>query len=257
MTDSARFTWTVLLPVKVLARAKSRLAVLAGDRRRDLALALASDTVTAVLACPEVARVVVVTSDPVAGPLLAALGAVVVADEPADRLHRLDSLGAPGPLDGVGAAPGLANVPGPADIPGLGVQDLLNAALRHGAAVAARRWPGTGLAALTADLPAMSPVELGAALRAAGAVPGRAAFVPDAAGVGTTLYAVPPGGEFLPLFGGASRARHAAAGATELGPAGMTGLRRDVDTPDDLREALALGVGPFTRAVAADLFTDV
>jgi 2-phospho-L-lactate guanylyltransferase (CobY/MobA/RfbA family) len=37
----------------------------------------------------------------------------------------------------------------------------------------------------------------------------------------------------------------------------MTGLRRDVDTPDDLREALALGVGPFTRAVAADLFTDV
>ncbi|MGH3290303.1 MAG: 2-phospho-L-lactate guanylyltransferase, partial [Trebonia sp.] len=119
------------------------------------------------------------------------------------------------------------------------------------------RWPGTGLAALTADLPALSPAELAAALRAAGAVPGGAAFVPDAAGVGTTLYAVRPGGEFLPLFGGASRARHAAAGATELGLAGMTGLRRDVDTPDDLREALAIGVGPFTRAVAADLFTDV
>ena len=250
MTYSARFSWTVLLPVKVLARAKSRLAVLAGDRRRELALALASDTVTAVLGCPEVTRVVVVTSDPVAGPLLAALGAIVVADEPADRARRLDTPGAPGPLDG-------ASLPGPADIPGLGVQDLLNAALRHGAAVAARRWPGTGLAALTADLPAMSPAELAAALRAAGAAPGGAAFVPDAAGVGTTLYAVPPGGEFLPLFGGASRARHAAAGATELCLAGMTGLRRDVDTPDDLREALALGVGPFTRAVAADLFTDV
>ena len=67
MTDSARFSWTVLLPVKVLARAKSRLAVLAGDRRRELALALAPDTVAAVLACPEVARVLVVTSDPVAG----------------------------------------------------------------------------------------------------------------------------------------------------------------------------------------------
>ncbi len=239
MTHSARFSWTVLLPVKVLARAKSRLAVLAGDRRRDLALALASDTVTAVLACPAVARVVVVTSDPVAGPLLAALGAIVVADEPADLADRL------GPPD---VTPSLGD---------LGVQDLLNAALRHGAAVAARRWPGTGLAALTADLPAMSPAELAAALRAAGTAPGGAAFVPDAAGVGTTLYAVPPGGEFLPLFGGASRARHAAAGATELGLAGMTGLRRDVDTPDDLREALALGVGPFTRAVAADLFTDV
>jgi len=251
MTYSARFSWTVLLPVKVLARAKSRLAVLAGDRRRELALALASDTVTAVLGCPEVARVVVVTSDPVAGPLLAGLGAIVVADEPADRSDRpdrSDRLGMPGTLDGAGPAPLLGD---------LGVQDLLNAALRHGAAVAERRWPGTGLAALTADLPAMSPAELATALRAAGSAPGAAAFVPDAAGVGTTLYAVPPGGEFLPLFGGASRARHAAAGATELGLAGVTGLRRDVDTPDDLREALALGVGPFTRAVAADLFTDV
>jgi 2-phospho-L-lactate/phosphoenolpyruvate guanylyltransferase len=235
MTDSARFSWTVLLPVKVLARAKSRLAVLAGDRRRELALALAADTVAAVLACPAVARVVVVTSDPVAGPLLAALGAVVVPDEPAGRgvTDSTNSLG------------------------DLGPQDQLNAALRHGAAVAARRWPGTGLAALTADLPAMSPAELATALREAGTALGGAAFMPDAAGVGTTLYAVAPGGEFLPQFGGASRARHAAAGATELCLGGMTGLRRDVDTPDDLREALALGVGPFTRAVAADLFTDV
>ena len=239
MTHSARFSWTVLLPVKVLARAKSRLAVLAGDRRRDLALALASDTVTAVLACPAVARVVVVTSDPVAGPLLAALGAIVVADEPADLADRL------GPPD---VTPSLGD---------FGVQDLLNAALRHGAAVAARRWPGTGLAALTADLPAMSPAELAAALRAAGTAPGGAAFMPDAAGVGTTLYAVPPGGEFLPLFGGASRARHAAAGATELGLAGMTGLRRDVDTPEDLQAVLALGAGPRTTALAGELLADV
>ena len=242
MTDSARFSWTVLLPVKVLARAKSRLAVLAGDRRRELALALASDTVAAVLACPEVARVVVVTSDPVAGPLLAALGAIVVPDEPADRSATLGS------LDGADVAGVLSD---------LGIQDSLNAALRHGAAVAARRWPGTGLAALTADLPAVSPAELAAALRAAGTSPGRAAFVPDAAGVGTTLYAVPPTGEFRPLFGGASRARHAAAGAAELDFDALAGLRRDVDTPGDLRAALALGVGPFTRAMAADLFTDV
>lgn len=250
MTDSARFSWTVLLPVKVLARAKSRLAVLAGERRGELALALASDTVAAVLACPEVARVVVVTSDPEAGPLLAALGAIVVPDEPANRSASLGNTG----LENTGAlrGAGVAGVLGD-----LGVQDLLNAALRHGAAVAARRWPGTGLAALTADLPAVSPAELAAALRAAGAAAGLSAFVPDAACVGTTLYAVPPGGEFRPLFGGASRARHAAAGAIELDPGAFTGLRRDVDTPDDLREALSLGVGPFTRAVAADLFTDV
>jgi 2-phospho-L-lactate guanylyltransferase len=240
MTESARFSWTVLLPVKVLARAKSRLAVLAGDRRRELALAFASDTVTAALACPEVARVLVVTSDPVAGRLLAGLGAVIVADEPADRSATRG---------------GAAAAAAPSVIGELGVQDALNAALRHGAAVAARRWPGTGLAALTADLPALSPAELATALRAASPAP--VAFVPDAAGVGTTLYAVPPGGEFRPLFGGASRARHAAAGAVELAAGDLTGLRRDVDTPDDLRAALALGVGPFTQAAAANLFTDV
>jgi 2-phospho-L-lactate guanylyltransferase len=233
-----------LLPVKVLGHAKSRLAVLAGDRRRELALALASDTVSAVLGCPEVARVVVVTSDPVAGPLLAALGAVVVPDEPAERSA---SRGGHGAREEASQAGGLGD---------LGLQDLLNAALRHGAAVAARRWPGTGLAALTADLPALSPAELAGALRAAAASPGRAAFVPDAAGVGTTLYAVPPGVEFRPLFGGASRARHAAAGAAELDFDALTGLRRDVDTPDDLRAALALSAGPRTTALAAELLAD-
>src|SRR6201996_1695983 len=242
MTNFARFSWTVLLPVKVLARAKSRLAVLAGDRRRELALALASDTVAAVVACPEVARVLVVTSDPVAGPLLAALGAIIVADEPADLSVSLGSLSA------AGAARGFLGQ--------LGVQDALNAALRHGAAVAERRWPGAGLAALTADLPALSPAELAVALRAAADAPGRAAFVPDAAGIGTTLYAVPPGGEFRPLFGGASRARHAASGAAELAFDDTTGLRRDVDTPDDLRAALALGAGPRTTALGAELLAD-
>jgi 2-phospho-L-lactate/phosphoenolpyruvate guanylyltransferase len=243
MTNSARFSWTVLLPVKVLARAKSRLAVLAGERRRELALALASDTVAAVAACPEVARVVVVTSDPVAGPLLAALGAIIVADEPDALSVSLGSLGT------AGAA-------APAVLGELGVQDALNAALRHGAAVAARRWPRTGLAALTADLPALSPAELALALRTVSAAPGRAAFVPDAAGIGTTLYAVAPGGEFRPLFGGASRARHAASGAAELDFADTTGLRRDVDTPDDLRAALALGAGPRTTALGAELLAD-
>ncbi len=238
MTDTARFSWTVLLPVKVLARAKSRLATVAGERRGELALALASDTVAAVAACPEVARVVVITSDPVAGPLLRALGAVIVPDEPA-------GLVASAPLAG----------PGASDVPSaLGAQEPLNAALRRGAGVAALRWPGTGLAALTADLPALNPSELAVALRAAR---GRPTFVPDAAGIGTTMYAVPPGGDFLPQFGGASRARHAAAGTAELGLPGLPGLRRDVDTGEDLRAALALGAGPLTTALAAVILADV
>jgi len=262
MTDAAsvgaaRDGWTVLLPVKVLARAKSRLAVLAGARRCELALALASDTVSAVVACPEVARVIVITSDRLAAPRLSALGAVVVADIAAN----LQDAG----LDGPGGLGTLSEAE-------IGSQDGLNAALRHGAAVAARRWPGTGLAALTADLPALRPAELSAALRAAHAATtgmaattgtgsdgradrgtGRSAFVPDAAGVGTTLYAVAPGEEFRPDFGGASRIRHAAGGAIELVLGDAPGIRQDVDTPADLRAAIALGAGYRTVALAAEL----
>jgi 2-phospho-L-lactate/phosphoenolpyruvate guanylyltransferase len=222
MTESALFTWTVVLPVKVLALAKSRLAVFAGPRRSELALAVASDTVSAVLRCPEAARVLVVTSDPVAGPRLAALGAQVVPDEP---------------------------------------DSGLNAALTHGASAALRQWPGTGVAALAADLPALRPAELGRALRAAelsrvvrAEMPtSGAAFVADAAGVGTTMYAALPGTVFTPKFGGASRARHAGSGARELDLPDIPGLRRDVDTPEDLRAAIALGVGARTASVAGEL----
>jgi 2-phospho-L-lactate guanylyltransferase len=221
-------TWTVVIPVKVLARAKSRLGVLAGPRRPELALAMAADTVCAVLGCPEVAQVLVVSSDSAVGGSLAALG-VTVVDEPSQAVANT-------------AAASL-------DPPELG----LNAALSHGAAIAARLWPGTGIAALSADLPALRPAELGRALRAAGALPGRASFVADAQDVGTTLYAAAPGAGFRPMFGGASRRRHAAGGVCELLLDGIPGLRRDVDTPDDLRAAVALGAGTRTMAVAGEL----
>jgi 2-phospho-L-lactate/phosphoenolpyruvate guanylyltransferase len=212
MTDNALITWSVLMPVKVLAQAKSRLAPLAGPRRAELALALACDTVAAALGCDQVARVVVITDDQVAAAALGGLGALVIPDEP---------------------------------------RDGLNAALRHGAAVAAARWPGCGTAALSADLPALRPGELGRALKSAAAWP--TAFVADAAGDGTTLYTAVPGAAFRPAFGLASRARHAAGGAAELEPADIPGLRRDVDTPADLRGAAALGLGPCTAPVAAEL----
>jgi 2-phospho-L-lactate guanylyltransferase len=212
MTDNALITWSVLMPVKVLAQAKSRLAALAGSRRGELALALACDTVAAVLSSSSVARVIVITDDQVAGPALAGLGALVVPDEP---------------------------------------RDGLNAALRHGAAHAASRWPGSALAALSADLPALRPDEVSRALRAAAAWP--TAFVADAAGDGTTLYAAAPGGAFQPAFGLASRSRHAAGGAAELHLDGIPGLRRDVDTPEDLRSAVTLGLGPRSAPLAAEL----
>ncbi len=212
MTDNGLITWSVLMPVKVLAQAKSRLAGLAGPRRGDLALALACDTVTAVLGADAVARVIVITDDQVARAALTALGALVVPDEP---------------------------------------RDGLNAALRHGAAYAAARWPADGTAALSADLPALRPEQISRALRAAAAWP--TAFVADAAGDGTTLYTAVPGAAFRPSFGLASRARHATGGAVELVLDGVPGLRRDVDTPSDLRRAVTLGLGPHSAPLAAEL----
>jgi 2-phospho-L-lactate guanylyltransferase len=242
MTESADFTWTVVVPVKILGQAKSRLASLAGPRRPELALAFASDTVSAVMDCPVVARVLVVTSDAQAGPALSSLGALTEPDPVfigPDASQPERTLRAPGTVKAGTLEGGL------------------NAALAHGAAVAARRWPGGGIAALTADLPALRPAELGRALTTAGQTARlggpASSFVPDAAYVGTTMYAVAPWGVFAPGFGGASRMRHAAGGASELLLPGIPGLRRDVDTPDDLREAVALGTGWRTAALAGEL----
>ncbi|NKY79677.1 2-phospho-L-lactate guanylyltransferase, partial [Nocardiopsis dassonvillei] len=44
--------WSLVVPVKRLGRAKTRLAPVAGGRREDLALAIACDTVAAARACP-------------------------------------------------------------------------------------------------------------------------------------------------------------------------------------------------------------
>jgi 2-phospho-L-lactate guanylyltransferase len=204
---AAAAAWSLVIPVKVLAQAKSRLTGLAGQRRAELALAMAADTVAAALAAPPVSAVIVVTDDKVVGAELGRLGAVVVPDEPAAGL---------------------------------------NPALVFGADYADMRWPGRGRAAMAGDLPALRPAELALVLGRADAA--GEAFVPDAAGTGTTLYAAAPGTAFRPGFGPGSRDRHLAAGAVELDLPGLRGLRQDVDTPGDLRLAAALGLGPRTAA---------
>jgi len=208
--DARAGGWTMVLPLKPLALAKSRLAAAVGPLRPGLALAFAVDTAAAALRCAEVARLLVVTDDPLAAGELAALGALVVPDEP-----------------GAG----------------------LNAALRHGVRVARERHGAGPVAAMSADLPALRPLELGRVLRAAAAHP--RAFLADTQLIGTTLLAAGAGVPLGPAFGGASRLRHSASGARELAPAGVPSVRRDVDTPDDLRVALDLGTGPRTTALSA------
>jgi len=209
MAIDTPLTWSVVIPVKVLAIAKSRLAGLDDADRRALALAMAADTVAAAVACPLVGAVVVVSDDPAVAAEVAPLGAVAVADTPGAGLNR---------------------------------------ALAAGADHAAERWPRNGLAALLADLPALSASELKAALTAAAAV--TQAFVADAAGSGTTLYAARSATVFRPQFGPRSRSLHLRAGATELDLPGIAGLRQDVDTVADLRAAAEIGLGRRTTALA-------
>jgi 2-phospho-L-lactate guanylyltransferase len=215
MPPARSLTWSLVIPVKVLAVAKSRLSGLAGvtgEQRAELALAMAADTVAAAVACQGVGTVIVVTDDDVAGGELADLGAVIIGDKPASGL---------------------------------------NAALVFGAAYADSRWPGRGRAGLAADLPALAPAGLAAALTAAAAL--AEAFVPDAEGTGTTLYAAGPGIGFRPRFGPRSRDAHLARGVVELDLPETGGLRQDVDTPADLRRAARIGLGPRSAALAAAL----
>jgi 2-phospho-L-lactate/phosphoenolpyruvate guanylyltransferase len=199
--------YAVVVPVKPPAVGKSRLVGLSDDARRDLAAAFALDTVAACLATPRVAAVMAVTDDARFARRLSDAGCAVIPDGPAGDL---------------------------------------NTSLRLAAAEALRRWPGLVPVAVCADLPALTPVDLGAALDQVGDTGPR--FVTDAAGSGTTMYAAPLA-EFDPRFGPGSRRAHLDAGATELAGELAT-LRQDVDDPGDLERARALGLGPHTSVLA-------
>lgn len=200
-------SWGLVVPVKRLELAKTRLSSYGERARQDLALAFALDVVTAALGAELVRDVVVVTDDERAAAVLGEAGARVVADEP---------------------------------------DAGLNPALEHGASTLAA---SLAVAAASADLPAVRPADLDAALAAV--PPGGRGFVVDRAGTGTTLLAAASGALLQPAYGAGSRATHVGSGAVEL--PGAPGLRLDVDTPDDLADAVALGVGAATAAVVRRL----
>jgi 2-phospho-L-lactate guanylyltransferase len=105
----------------------------------------------------------------------------------------------------------------------------LDAAIRLGIATANEmREPGCGVAVLLGDLPALTPVELGDALRAARAHP--LAMVADAAGDGTALITAVDGATHAPAFGLRSGVAHRAAGYIPLEVSSGSGLRNDVDS---------------------------
>lgn len=120
--------WSVVIPVKRLPEAKSRLAPQPAGRRSSLALAFACDTVAAAAASPLVGAVYVVTSDDLVAARVTEIGAHVVPDDAGG----------------------------------------LNAALETGRRHALRAAPARRIAALTADLPCLRTADLTAALAAAG-----------------------------------------------------------------------------------------
>jgi 2-phospho-L-lactate guanylyltransferase len=188
--------WTIVIPVKGTAGAKSRLGATG-----ELALAIALDSVAAAVAASAAVSAVVVVTSPSAAGAFAELGASVVAD------------------------------------PGGG----LNAAVSVGIAAAARH--GGPVAVLLGDVPALRPAELSEALMLAGGHP--RSFVSDADGTGTVLITALSAADHSPRFGEGSRAAHRAAGYVELSVPAESGLRRDVDTADQLF-ALGERVGPRT-----------
>jgi 2-phospho-L-lactate/phosphoenolpyruvate guanylyltransferase len=118
---AAERAWGVVVPAKPVASAKSRLAPLGDQVRRDLVTAFLHDTVRAVLDSARVRLVVVVTDDVDLASTVTGLGAWAIPDG-----HAGD----------------------------------LNASLVQGAADVLRRVPGVGLLTTVADLPALRADDL-------------------------------------------------------------------------------------------------
>jgi 2-phospho-L-lactate guanylyltransferase len=205
-SDATRRRFAVIVPVKPPVRAKSRLATLGDAARVDLVRAFAFDTVSAAVASPSVGLALVVTDDAMLASEISALGASVIPDGGSE----------------------------------------LNESLVQAAAEASRRAPGMTIAAVCADLPALTGAELTAVLDACPR--SGTAFLPDAAGTGTTMYFAVDVEEFAPRFGIDSADAHRESGAVQITWSSDNPARRDVDTPEDLESLRAIGLGAHTRA---------
>jgi len=122
---AAETSWVVVVPVKELHTAKSRLVDRSGVARADLALAMVGDVVSAAIDTPSVAAVLVVTNDLRAAASLEALGARIVAD-----------------------------------VTDSGLNDALSGTAR----LARVMWPRSGICALSGDLPCADAATLAVAL---------------------------------------------------------------------------------------------
>lgn len=213
----------VVIAVKDLADAKTRLApAFSSPDRTRLVLAMLADTVQAALGVAAVHTVTVVTPDPLVTDTARALGARVITEGRPDH----------------GRTP----------------EERLNDAFTAAARSLRSGDDGVDVIALQADLPALRSDELAEAY-------GRASddarsVVVDHHGTGTAALVLRGRvAELDPRFGVDSARRHGASGALRL-EGSWPGLRLDVDTLDDVRQAYRLGVGPATATVLNSLGWD-
>ena len=208
-----------LIAVKDLARAKSRLAdAFAPADRERLVLAMLHDSLAAASQVEPIASLTVVTPDATVAQSAHQFGAAVYPEPRADSSD--DS-------------------------------QRLNEALSHAAADLRERLGAVDLLALQADLPALRPSELTAAIKAANEH--SRSYIVDHHGTGTSALLLHDSTTALePKFGAASALRHAETGAHPL-TGDWPGLRLDVDTVEDLRLAAELGLGVATRDLLSEL----
>ena len=194
-------SWAVV-PVKNLQRAKQRLAGILGAREREaLARAMIEDVLGALAASPALAGIVLVTRDLGARRLAARYGARVLLEEE-ERGHTTAS--------------------------GLGARTLA----QEGAA---------GMVQVPADIPLVTPADIGALLEIHGQAPA-VTLAPSRDERGTNAVACSPA-DMMPLrFGGDSfigHLRRARAQGIEPRIVKRPGLALDIDTPTDLATFLA------------------
>ncbi|GAA5117606.1 2-phospho-L-lactate guanylyltransferase [Haloechinothrix salitolerans] len=191
--------WSIVLPVKSWASAKSRMLGLGFAERITLVQALAEDTLRTIAEMPEVGRCFVVAPPDVLADLERRVGK--------RRFREVeDHAGGVGP-------------------------DPLNSAFRQGCRAALREGYHQ-VAMVVGDVPGLTAAGLRDFLRA---VPERlSAMMRDSPGSGTTILASRLGDSLHPEFGPGSAERHAAAGAVDLTPRCDPSLSHDVDTMWDL-----------------------
>lgn len=186
--------WTAIVPLRSFSTAKSRLrAQLPGPEVQAVAAEVATGVLDALIGSTAVRRILVVSDADLSGQLMSR--------------HRSE------PVEVMVQSPGGG----------------LNEAVTEAADLLRDQHPGSPLLVIHGDLPYLTDTEVDQLL---GTAAGEDAFVPDCIGTGSTALLLFAGSARRPAFGAGSAALHAQSGFAEIQLPVSSGLRQDLDTPE-------------------------